>query len=75
MNEPYNCNENEKDKDNHGTNELGIREVIEHAVLLGFPRRQRLNGSGLGGRGRTYAESIMEGCARECWPELLTVWS
>jgi hypothetical protein len=40
MNEPYNCNENEKDKDNCGINELGIGEVIEDGALLGLGRRQ-----------------------------------
>jgi hypothetical protein len=34
MNKPYNCDDNEEDKYNYGTDKLGIREVVEHCVLL-----------------------------------------
>jgi hypothetical protein len=34
MNEPYNCDDNEEDQYNCGTDKLGIREVIKHCVLL-----------------------------------------
>ena len=39
----------------------------------GFPRKQRLNGSGFADGKGTYAETIMGGHARECWPQLHTV--
>lgn len=34
MNEPYNCDDNEEDKNNYGTNQLGLCEVTKHRVLL-----------------------------------------
>ncbi|SPE17854.1 hypothetical protein SBA5_1100034 [Candidatus Sulfotelmatomonas gaucii] len=47
MNEPYNCDDNEEDKYNYGTDQLGIREVIEHCVLL-----CGISATAKGGKGR-----------------------
>jgi hypothetical protein len=60
-----NGDDSDHDEYERGDDELGVREVREHCVLLcGYAR------DGKGWMGGTGTQPIMSGPARECWPEL-----